>query len=81
MQVVVEFDKVVNGVEIKAATDITEYLKITMQGCKEWQGIHLKFDYAANIYSQVTFDFNVAIREEGGEWLDVSESVTSKMTS
>lgn len=81
MQVMVEFDKVVNGVEIKAATDITEYLKINMQGCKEWQGIHLKFDYAANIYSQVTFDFNVAIREEGGEWLDVSESVTSKMTS
>ena len=81
MQVMVEFDKVVNGVEIKAATDITEYLKINMQGCKEWQGINLKFDYAANIYSQVTFDFNVAIREEGGEWLDVSESVTSKMTS
>ncbi len=81
MQVMVEFDKVVNGVEIKAATDITEYLKITMQGCKEWQGAKLKFDYAANIYSQVTFDFNVAIREEGGEWLDVSESVTSKMTS
>ena len=81
MQVMVEFDKVVNGVEIKAATDITEYLKINMQGCKEWQGINLKFDYAANIYSQVTFDFNVAIREEGGEWLDVSESVTSKMSS
>ena len=81
MQVMVEFDKVVNGVEIKAATDITEYLKINMQGCKEWQGVKLKFDYAANIYSQVTFDFNVAIREEGGEWLDVSESVTSKMTS
>ena len=81
MQVMVEFDKVVNGVEIKAATDITEYLKINMQGCKEWQGINLKFDYAANIYSQVTFDFNVAIREEDGEWLDVSESVTSKMTS
>lgn len=30
MQVMVEFDKVVNGVEIKAATDITEYLKINM---------------------------------------------------
>ena len=81
MQVEVQFDMTINGIDVNATTDITEYLKLTMQGWKEWHGLKLQFDYALNIYSQVTFDFNVKIREKNGEWLDVSESVTSKMTS
>ena len=81
MQVEVQFDMTINGIEVNATTDITEYLKLTMQGWKEWHGLKLQFDYALNVYSQVTFDFNVKICEKNGEWLDVSESVTSKMTS
>lgn len=80
MQVVVEFETEIKGVSIWAQIDITEYMKVTMQGYKDWDGGKLEFDYAANIYTQTNFDFTVQIKTDGsGQWEDISNSVTSNM--
>ena len=80
MQVVVDFETEIKGVSIWAQIDITEYMKVTMQGYKDWDGGKLEFDYAANIYTQTNFDFTVQIKTDGsGQWEDISNSVTGNM--
>lgn len=80
MRVVVEFEKEIKDVSIWAQIDITEYMKVTMQGYKDWDGSKLEFDYAANMYTQTNFDFTVQIKTDGeGEWEDISDSVTSNI--
>lgn len=81
MRVKINFEREIKGVAVKAAVDVTEYLKVTMQGYKEWDGSKISFDYAANMYSQSNFDFSVQVRTDGGDWTDISDSINSSLSS
>ena len=82
LRVIIGFQREIKGVAVQASVDVSEYLKVTMQGYKEWDGSKIKFDYAANMYSQTNFDFYVKIRSDGADsWEDISASVNDNMSS
>lgn len=82
LRVIIGIQREIKGVAVQASVDVTEYLKVTMQGYKEWDGSKVNFDYAANMYSQTNFDFYVQIRTEGSDsWEDISESVNDSISS
>ncbi|MGN0584646.1 MAG: hypothetical protein ACI4JD_04260, partial [Ruminococcus sp.] len=81
LQIVVSFEKEIKGVTVQAEIDITEYMKVTMQGYKDWDGLKLDFDYAANMYTQTNFDFSIKIQTSDNKWEDISDTIKSNLAS